>query len=136
MHWVEQYLHKPWRGGATGPDAFDCWGLCVHVETWQYRRQCPVHDIINPRDTALVAQAIHRAMCSLKWVQTLKPVDGCIVAMSQATQIHHVGVYIADDGGMVLHCQERSGVQCQPLRQLPTFKWNRIEFYQHRTWLQ
>lgn len=27
--WIEEVRHKPWVDRATGPDAFDCWGLVV-----------------------------------------------------------------------------------------------------------
>lgn len=27
QHWAADYLGKPWRSGARGPDAYYCWGL-------------------------------------------------------------------------------------------------------------
>lgn len=134
MHWSSQYLNRPWVGGTAGPHAFDCWGLCVWVQRQHYQRECPIYDLVNPRDKPLVAVTMERALASHKWTQLQTPADGCIVALGQARDIHHVGIYIAADGGLVLHTQENSGVRAQPLRLLKTFGWNRIEFYLHRSW--
>ena len=41
MHWTAEYLGKPWRNGAEGPDAFDCYGLVRAVYWDRYRIQIP-----------------------------------------------------------------------------------------------
>ena len=44
MHWTAEYLGKPWRNGAAGPDAFDCYGLVRAV----YRDRYGVEYEIDP----------------------------------------------------------------------------------------
>ena len=42
MHWTADYLGKPWRNGADGPDAFDCYGLVRAVYRDRYGIEMPV----------------------------------------------------------------------------------------------
>ena len=141
-HWSLEYLGKPWTVDGMGPDAFNCWGLCVWIQKHHFNRECPTYDLCNPRDTTLVAHKMETAASSPKWMRLKKATHGCIVAMGHSKHIHHVGIYLDVDGGMVLHSQSgkdeklnRRGVQAQPFHSLVSHGWRRIEFYIHRTWL-
>ena len=57
MHWTADYLGKPWRNGADGPDAFDCYGLVRAV----YRDRCGVEMPVVSADATRVLACLHAA---------------------------------------------------------------------------
>lgn len=134
-HWAAKYIGKRWVSGAQGPDVFDCWGLVTFVQRHEFAREAPTYDLVNPHDVNLVAHAMEKATQNLKWRRIETPVEGCVTAMGHAKRIHHVGVYTAADGGMILHAQDKKGVEATPVRYLKTHGWNRVEYYMHRSWL-
>lgn len=62
--WIDAALGKPYRAGATGPDAFDCWGVVrgflrdrgidatTHVSGWKFLG-CAVTDARRVGDVVL-----------------------------------------------------------------------------------
>lgn len=135
-HWASSYIGKPWQACARGPDVFDCFGLVWWIQQQHFHRDCPLYDVLCPADTLVAARAISHAMSekSTPWAAIPKPIDGCVVAMGQSKAMHHVGVYLALDGGRVLHCMDRDGVILQKLSALPVYGWHRVEFYTHTSW--
>src|SRR5574337_1767071 len=45
MHWATSYIGLPWRRGATGPDAYDCWSFVAHVQKTHFGRDLPSIDL-------------------------------------------------------------------------------------------
>ena len=138
MHWVTQYLGKPWAASPHPPLSFHCWEINRWVQVNHFNRECPDYNVLNPNDIGMVASAIHRAQDSGKWIRLVKPINGCIVAMSQSgktDESHHVGMYLEEDGGMILHCTPRAGVTCVKKNQLIRYGLVIVGYYIHRTWL-
>ncbi len=130
-HWAAKYLTERWT-----PEN-NCWTLCEKVQQAEFGRACPTYDLCNPKDTLLVASKMKAAIDSPKWIRLDKPAEGCIVALGRSRKVvHHVGIYTASDGGLVLHLSEVNKVaQLQPLNALPALGWGLVQFYAHRTWL-
>jgi cell wall-associated NlpC family hydrolase len=133
MCWVMDHLGKPWVAGARGPNAFDCWGWLV----WCYRQHhgidLPVWAGVDPKDKRRVSGIMLDSTASgSDWIATTAPVDFCAVAMSQSKIIHHVGLYLAIDRGVVVHACDGKGLIAQPVHQLPASGWRTIQFYRHR----
>ena len=65
------------------------------------------------------------------WVELATPDDGCAVGLSQSSVIHHIGIWIAADGGKVVHSYEREekGVVADTIRQLRLKGFRTIKFY-------
>lgn len=118
MHWAAPLIGRPYRRGAGGPDAFDCWGLV----RWVFAQ---VHGISMP----LVAvddegvdnvAAIKRAAAVSGW----RPSGARSPAADDIVLMHgpagrHVGVIVDANGGLfLLHALERVGVCLQPLTDL------------------
>ena len=125
--WVSALIGKPWRSGARGPDAFDCWGLLA----WVYLQQRgivlnPLPDL-DPKDLGQVAKAAR--LESVNWQQVLWPQHLAAVAMSTGVRIHHVGVWLDIDGGLVLHTTENSSVVAQTLVSLRNSGITTIKYY-------
>jgi cell wall-associated NlpC family hydrolase len=92
---------QPFRRGARGPDAFDCWGLVLEV-----RRRL---DLALPPDfasgelTRENLRDLFHAERPAGW-RRIEPALGAIVLANDAT---HAGVLVSN---RVLHTQARAGV--------------------------
>jgi hypothetical protein len=42
---------------------------------------------------------------------------------------HHIGVYIENDGGMIVHCMEHIGCAIDRARSLKSLGWGYMKFY-------
>lgn len=136
-HWAVAYIGLPWEAGARGPRSFDCWGLVRHVLQTKYQRECPEYNLISPGDVAMSTQAMKRALARPSlWEEIPAPLDGCVVAMSHTDVMHHVGVYVQADSGLVLHAMDRQGVLAQPLVSLANYNWRTVKFYRLLSWLK
>lgn len=82
----------PYRRGAHGPDAVDCYGLVDLVWRELFDRSLPV------REDAMRARPAD-------WRRLTEPQDGALVFMRFAGD-RHVGVYLDENDGGVLHAVE------------------------------
>lgn len=68
----------------------------------------------------------------LGWQPIEKPTDMCVVGMScRGAAIHHVGVYLAVDGGKVLHATSPRSI-VQKLSALKLQGYHTIRFYEYK----
>lgn len=102
---VTDLIGKPFADGGRGPDAFDCWGLCLEVFRREgiilrdYRLCC--------HDSEGFARNFHDALPA--WVRHIEPPVPSVVAIRFNTAaVNHVGVYVGD--GKFLHTREKTGV--------------------------
>lgn len=92
---------QPYRRGARGPDAFDCWGLVLEVRRRLARPLPP--DIASLELTRTEIRALFHATRPDGW-RRVEPMLGAIVLAEDAA---HAGVLV---GMRVLHTQARAGV--------------------------
>lgn len=127
MHWTFDYLGKPWRNGADGPDAFDCYGLVRAV----YRDRYGINMPVISTDATSIAECLHafRDYSDYdKWERIEDdPNEGDVLQMGCARHPHHVGIYI--EPNRVLHCVSGSGVILQPFNSLPFAGWRVLDVY-------
>ncbi|WP_131194074.1 NlpC/P60 family protein [Lichenihabitans psoromatis] len=113
-------LGKPYRAGAVGPDAFDCFGLVTHLAG-------ALHGITVPRDGAGILRA-RRIFASIAM-----PIDGAIVIMGASER--HVGLWLAPES-VVIHAIERRGVVIDDLQTLLFSGFGRPRFFARRSCIQ
>lgn len=104
-HTVEAVLRDlpghPYRRGARGPDAFDCWGLVLEARR---RLGLPLPpDVASGELTRADVRALFHATRPEGWV-CVEPRLGAIVLADDAA---HAGVLVSN---RVLHTQARAGV--------------------------
>lgn len=139
MHWANQYVGKPWTVDGFGPHEFNCWGLLWFIYAKHYGVTLPQYEQISIKETITAAdkaaymRVMQEAIQDGTWEHLAIPVDGCAVAMSSHTQIHHVGIFLNVDGGRILHAARGKGVLCQSLPAVRVM-YNRIEFYLKHPW--
>lgn len=131
MHFAFEYLGKPWVAGARGSGAFDCWGLLFDIYRYHYSIDLPEYQV-DPKNMGLVTGAFADGVEAGDWVEISEPVDGCAVALSRNKRIHHVGIWLDVDRGVVLHANEGNGVMAQSINELKRDCWRIIKFYKHR----
>lgn len=107
MEWWFQYIGLPWVSKATGPDAYDCWGLVVHVLRKHFSTDANEYENIATSDHRAIQKAILQEMHSGKWRKIEKPQAGAVVLMSSGRMFHHIGIMV--DSDKILHTHEKTG---------------------------
>ena len=132
MHWAEDLIGRPWVAGGRGPDAFDCWGLV----RWCWRTHFGIEVPEIPVDAANVRAVLssfrdHPERQRWRRVERAgeQPREGDAVLMRQSRHPVHVGIWLAVDGGGVLHAARDIGVVFQNARDLATHGWRIEGFY-------
>jgi len=121
-------IGKPWVSGAAGPDTFDCWGLLRYV--LRERRGIAIASYSGVSETGIAAMVRTAAIeCSNKWEPIATPVHLCGVAMSRGRAIEHVGLWLDEAGGGVLHCFESFGVVFQTTNTIRNTGFQNFNFY-------
>lgn len=130
--WIEPLLGVPWRRGATGPDAYDCWGLARAVERERYGRELPALGV-DPDDAPSLARALRAFVASAGWRRVTQPRDGDGVVMRLAERGSlHVGVWVDANGGSVLHVPRGGAVVLSSPAQLAMAGWIDVRYYRPR----
>lgn len=114
LSWTRRYVGRPWSSGGYGPESFDCWGLVHAVYLYRLGTELPRHPGVYEIGRDTVAGLIREHATGGRWLAVDKPSDLCIVAMGRRF-VDHVGIYVAAQGGLVLHSGSSFGVVLQPL---------------------
>lgn len=133
MHWIAKYVGLPYRSGGRDETGIDCWGLVFLV----YPREFGIAVPVLPGVSANSALGIHRTIVETvkqDWLPIEKPIDGCVVTMSQKTAEHHVGLWVDADGGKVVHSWKGQSVIADTLLRLRLKGIRNIKYYKHRLW--
>ena len=77
---------------------------------------------------------LETAVAGPDWRKLAGPVHGCAVGLSHNLKLHHCGLFVATDGGLILHAKEDHGIVAESVSALRARGWNRIEFYWNASW--
>jgi cell wall-associated NlpC family hydrolase len=105
---VADFIGKPWRAGATGPDAYDCYGLARAASRALFGRDLP--------ETLDDAQG---------WAPVPVAQDGDVVLMGAAGD-KHIGLVVH---GQCLHSLDPVGAVFESFVQLRFRGFSRLRFY-------
>jgi cell wall-associated NlpC family hydrolase len=131
LHWIYKYLSIPWVAGGRDWQGVDCWGLLRLVYKEEFGIELPE----IPGLPAKLLNEIVEQEKKTSWTEISKPIDGCGVAMSKKTILHHVGIYAAADGGKVIHCWSgNNSVHAETFRRLWLKGFLVMKFYRHNLW--
>ena len=132
MHWINDYINKPWVEGADGPDAFDCDGVFRDVQHKYYDIHLQKVSV-NRKSILAVVKALSNDPSLLEWLEIDRPEDGCLVKLFKHSRPDHMGVFVDIDGGGVLHSQQGAGVCFDSVFDLKAMGWKTIKFYRHKS---
>ena len=129
---ANDFIGLPYREGARGPDAFDCYGLVAAVFRAAHGVELPDWhaDTPGPQGASrAISAALAGETAGGRSERVEVPADYDIAVVGSANRPHHVGVVI--DGG-VLHSSKPFGAAWQPLPRFRTL-YPIVEFYRwHR----
>ncbi len=128
-HWANQYIGKPWERGASGPHAFDCYGLLRTVQRRHYAVEMPRLVEVDRGSILSVIRAIRKNPENRLWEAVDAPVDGCLVKLYKAGHPDHIGVWLDIDGGGLLHSTQAFGVCFDALLDLTTLGWRGLTYH-------
>ena len=131
MNWTD-LIGLPWRYGADGPDAFDCWGFVRFVQREMFHRELPVVPV--PEHWVAVQHLLqtHREHANWHRVLLTEAQDGDLVLMARNRIPVHIGVALrANNTNGVIHCMQPHGVVFQPYANLRTTGWGHLTCYRH-----
>ena len=126
MNWLNNYIGIPWVNGGRSIDGFDCWGLLWHIyqEYFDLKIEChPTHDASQISKNKALFMSEKRA-----WQRVEHPKNGDAVAMATGRAVHHVGIWLNVDGGMILHTMESTGCVLQTIPALQSRGFN-LKFF-------
>lgn len=106
---LDDYIGLPYREGARGPDAYDCWGIVAEVLRAARGWSLPDWYQSAPGPQAAsraISAAVEGEVAGGRSVRVDAPEDYDIAVVGSGTRPHHVGVYIH---GGVLHASRGLG---------------------------
>lgn len=129
---LDHFVGLPYREGARGPDAFDCYGLVAAVlravrgvELPDWYQDTPGPQGASRAISAALQGEIAGGRCvRVDWPAEF-PGDYDIAIVSSADRPHHVGVVVS---GGVLHASRAFGSAWHSLARFLTY-YPRTEFY-------
>lgn len=126
-----------WAPGATGPDAWDCWHLAVHIQATLFGRLLPAVDVPAAPSWAWMISTIadHAERAHWREIVTAMPDsvggvgDGALVLMARCDRPAHIGVWLRPEFG-VIHADARVGVTFQSIMTIRTAGWRSLRFFE------
>jgi len=131
MHPTFVYLGLPWVNGGNGPACFDCWGLVREIYSSLYGMKLPLMGV-DADKLKDVCCAFMGSQEKDHWKNVQKPEEGDLVIFRQGKYPSHVGVWIDEDGGGVLHSARKCGVVFQKLKTMELQGWYVHEILRHK----
>ncbi|WP_018261880.1 NlpC/P60 family protein [Methylobacterium sp. WSM2598] len=115
---LDALIGRPYRVGATGPDAFDCYGLARHVQATVYGTEMPAlaYTAATTREQA-EAMLAHPERARWTEVSDAQARDGDLVLMGNVIRRDfHLGTFVVPvTAGVILHVDQGRGVVADDL---------------------
>lgn len=129
---LDDFVGLPYREGARGPDAYDCYGLVaavfrairgVELPDW-YQGSPGQQGASRAISAALAGEVAGGRSVRVNWPEEA-PEEFDIAIVGSTTRPHHVGVFVA---GGVLHASKTFGSTWHSLPRFLSF-YPKTEFY-------
>jgi cell wall-associated NlpC family hydrolase len=130
-HWSTRYRGAPWAAGATGPDAFDCWGLVRDVQRAVFGRDLP-HIVVGeepPPQQWRTIRALVQASAWRRIEQLTARTHGDVLFCLGADGLPHVGVLV--DRQRVLHTYRGGTAAIDRVDALGGLGFGHLECWRH-----
>lgn len=123
QHWAADYIGMPWDAQHN-----DCWMFVRAIWETHFGFAVPAIEIDSA--SALACRRTFAAHAErMNWIAVQEPAEGDGVLMGTSARPSHVGVWVAANGGAVLHCLQDHGVVCQNVTALKSMGLHVIGYY-------
>lgn len=119
-----------WKAYGRGPHEFDCYGLHWYINKEYNNRMLPKELEVDMGSTDRESRYIEDGL-KQKWIETENPKTFDLVAMSKKRAIHHVGCFLDNDGGKVIHALDKLNVIVSTFSHLRKLGISTIKFYKY-----
>lgn len=126
---INGLVGKPYRLGAQGPEAFDCYSTARHLQERLFGRAMPAFAMPGMAGRMAIAAAITAHPERGRWRELAGPADGAIVTLARQTCGYHLGTWLAEDGGLIVHAIEEAGVVADTVATLEAVGWRRFRYH-------
>lgn len=97
MHWANNFVGLPFAERGRGPEAFDCLGLLIEVQSRVFGRvirdpACSFADGLRPENRAVLEDQV---------IEAATPQEGDALLFREAGRALHVGIVV--DQNLMLH---------------------------------
>lgn len=96
-HWAAEFIGLPWD-----PAKQHCWAFCRAVWAARFGLQVPEMPV-DARDLRATMHSIERSDERTRWCRVTERAEGDAVVMARARHDCHVGIWLDQGGGGVLH---------------------------------
>ncbi len=133
--YLRSLIGKPWHPQGEGPDVYSCWGLFCEVEMALWGRCLPHVDVPFGATLRWMVETIGSHDQRNDWVEfemtqgVITAADGAGVLMARGSRPAHIGVWLAEEGG-ILHADEKQGVSFDTPAALKADRWGRLSFFE------
>lgn len=135
---LNDLIGKPWSPNGKGPDEFSCLGLVRYVGERLFGLSIPDVELPDGRDDAARFReyvrllTTHPEMANWQPFNGLVPPDGTLVLMSMAQRPAHIGLFLTDQHGVIIHCDEAQGGMLESPSAARARGWGRQQFMVRR----
>ncbi|GJD58155.1 glycoside hydrolase [Methylobacterium dankookense] len=117
------------RGRPYDRERLNCWHIAALAQAELFGRALPAADPALVGDLRARARVLAEHPARLDWREVAQPSDGAFVLMGRVAGAEtHCGVWLADDGGLILHTDERHGVVLDPPLELAAARRWRLTY--------
>ncbi|MBC7282681.1 hypothetical protein [Hoeflea sp.] len=124
----------PWRLGAAGPAALDCWSCMALLQRHLFGRKVVLVTLSEEAARLDIADAFASFTPALaQWRARAPgeaPVHGDGVLMSHKQAPHHCGVWLGLDRGVVAHMAEHGGFSADSVQALRLAGYTDLRFFE------
>lgn len=128
MHWASELIGRPYKLGAQGPDAFDCWGFVRYA--FIHHLGVPDMPQVHVGESNNFS-TIRDSAAKSGWhpVATRSPLENDVVLMDSFIGKHIGLVAKANHKLGVLHCVEGVGVTFNEFYQLRSLGFKNLTYW-------
>lgn len=132
---LESLIGTPYKIGATGPDAFDCYGLARHVQIHLAGRKMPLLEIA-PLKTRQQTELLLKHPERLLWGEVLesqaREFDLVLMGNVAGRDFHLGTVIVPSTAKQVLHISQYAGVVVDDIPTLKATGFNYLRFFRRK----
>lgn len=129
VQFINKLMGTQYELGGQLPGTVDCYGCARLIQKEIFGREMPPFEMPSLSGRTAIAAAISVHPERARWQEVAKPVDGAVVTMARNICGYHIGTWLKEDGGVIIHAIEECGVVADTIRSLETIGWRRFRFH-------